>query len=75
MVHLIAPDDLDPDDALETQWLREHDGAPGLEEPHREQIARELVLMFGHEVLLSDAWAIFDDRLYEMEMDDDDRPY
>ncbi len=44
MVHLIAPDDFDPDDALESRWLRDHDGAPALEEPHPEGQARECLM-------------------------------
>ncbi len=32
-------DDYDPDDALDTQWFREYDGAPALELPHPEEEA------------------------------------
>lgn len=74
MVHLIDPDDFDPDDARESQWLREHDDAPALDAQHPEEIARGLVMMLGYEILAVDAWAIFDDRLYEMECHDD-QPY
>lgn len=61
----------DPDDAYEDRWLREHDGAPALEPMHDEEEARELVKMLGYEILAVDAWATFDDRLYEMERNDE----
>ncbi len=47
MVHLIAPDDFDPDDALDTQWLRDHDGAQAMEMPHPEQEAWECLMAGG----------------------------
>lgn len=49
MVHLIAPDDYDPDDALEARFLRDHDGAPvALELPHPEQEAYTCLMAAGH---------------------------
>lgn len=59
MVHLIAPDDVDPDDALDTQWLHDHDGAPALELPRPEQEARDWVLDSGHWMAVRDATDYF----------------
>ncbi len=60
MVHLIAPDDFDPDDARDAQWFHDHDGAPALEPPHCEEEAREFVLMNGGDMLLTEARIWFD---------------
>jgi hypothetical protein len=67
MVHLIAPDDFDPDDALEAMWLREHDGAPALEIPHPEEEARDIVLSNGHWLPVRLAYVAFDQELDTIE--------
>ncbi len=78
MVHLIAPDDFDPDDALDTQWFREHDGAPALEMPHPEQEAYKDLMAMGWFVRVADASHVFARELACIESDrryDDDHPY
>lgn len=75
MVHLIAPDDVDPDDALEARCLRERDGAPALEPRHIEEQARDLVLMCGDGIPLSKAHLWHAIYLNILEDDDHGTPY
>jgi hypothetical protein len=76
MVHLIAPEDFDPDDALEARCLRDHDGAPALELPHPEEEARDWVLMYGNEIPAVHAGRYVNDYLFFMENGgSDDFPY
>lgn len=59
MVHLIAPGECDPDDALDARWLRDHDGVPAMEMPHPEQEARDIVLDSGHWLPVTHAGGVF----------------